>query len=310
MIRVALVDPDRTLNGLGQRLAGLDPDLQIVELPKPSSEDPASVVVTWNAPADTFRYFPKVRLAHSPAAGGNHLLSDPFLAPQVPICRVVDPDQRDGMADFVSWAVLYYHRGLDAVFANRGLRHWWLPPQKDNRETRVGILGLGQMGAHAASRLAGLGFAVRGWSRRPRKVLGVHDFFGDDQLQDFLRGLNILICLLPLTQQTAGILNRNTFRALAKDAVLINLGRGEHLLIEDLREALDKGQLKGALLDVFSEEPLPPEDDLWKDPRLLITPHMASSASSSAIARQIAANIARLRQGLPLLNQVDRAGGY
>lgn len=310
MTRVAMVGRAGVLKRLAQELPLRDSSLEVVGLPTPEQTDDAEVVVGWNLHDGTLAHFPRVRLVHSPAAGCDHLLGDTSLPGNVPICRVVDPAQREGMTAFVSWAVLHYQRRLDEVLRNECDHHWEMPVQLPLSDTQVGVLGLGQFGGHAASQLARLGLSVRGWARSPRQLEGVECFHGNSQLGSFLEGLDILICLLPLTPETQGILNISLFRQMAPGGVVINLGRGPHLVVDDLLQALDEGHLRAALLDVFDQEPLPQDSALWSDPRVTVTPHMASAACIEAMVEQIVANIQRLEKGEPLINQVDRTGGY
>jgi glyoxylate/hydroxypyruvate reductase A len=209
----------------------------------------------------------------------------------------------------VLWGVLHYHRHFDQILANHQRQHWQRLAQKPAQQTRVGVMGLGQLGKAAALQLAKLGFSTRGWARSAQQVDGVQTFDGA-QLPAFLDGLDILICLLPLTEHTRGVLCSATFAQLAPGAVVINCGRGGHLRSDDLQAALASGQLRAALLDVFEKEPLAPDHSLWRTPGVTVTPHIASSASFEVIAEQILANIDRLEAGLPLLNTVDSQLGY
>jgi glyoxylate/hydroxypyruvate reductase A len=171
-------------------------------------------------------------------------------------------------------------------------------------------MGLGELGGHIASVLPRLGYTVLGWSRSPRRIEGVETFHGEDGLTPFLARTDALVCLLPLTASTRGILSRRVFEALPRGASLIHVGRGAHLVEPDLRDALASGQLRGAVLDVFAQEPLPADNPLWSTPGVLVTPHMASMADWRVVAAQIAANVERLRRGEPLAHEVDLARGY
>lgn len=171
-------------------------------------------------------------------------------------------------------------------------------------------MGLGELGGLVAQQLAAMGYAVGGWSRTPRSLDGVQTFSGDQGLQPFLARTDVLVCLLPLTDATRGILGADCFAALPAGAALIHCGRGEHLVVDDLLAALDSGQLRGAVLDVFETEPLPAEHALWRAPGVVVTPHMASMAGFDVVVRQIADNVARLRAGEPLQHQVDTVHGY
>lgn len=250
-----------------------------------------------------------LQVIHSIAAGIDHLEHDPS-CPDLPVCRVVDPGHRQGMTEYVRWAVIHYHRGFDQVLAQQPTQRWERPPQRAAGQFKVGVMGLGSLGSAIALDLAAAGYDVRGWARSDKHLDGVQTFAGDPALPPFLDGVEVLINLLPLTDATRGILGAATFNRLADGAALVNCGRGAHLNIEDLECALAQGKLRGALLDVFEQEPLPADHRLWTLPGVTITPHMASVASYDCIAEQVAENFRRLDAGQPLLNCADRALGY
>ena len=178
------------------------------------------------------------------------------------------------------------------------------------RDIRIGTMGLGQLGADAAAKLVQLGFKVAGWSRTTKDINGVVSYAGDEALDDFLKISNILICTLPLTPDTAGILNRDTFAKLPAGAYVINVARGKHLIEEDLLEALDSGHLSGACLDVFQVEPLPENHPFWNQPNIIITPHISSLTDPQAVMPQILENYHRMKSGKPLMHVVDVTKGY
>ncbi|WP_414450515.1 2-hydroxyacid dehydrogenase [Burkholderia sp. 22PA0099] len=281
----------------GLRIAGVDTD-----------PHDADIAVCWRPPSGALARLPSLRLVHSIAAGVDHILADPAL-PAVPVCRVVDPTHAQGMGEFVMWAVLHFHRGLDRVLANQRERRWLRYPQVAAGERSVGVMGLGVLGQHVARQLADAGFRVRGWSRERKTIDGV-ETFGADGFDAFLAGSELLVCLLPLTPETRGIVDRRLLARLPRGAKLIHVGRGEHLVPADVLAALQDGTLGGAVIDVFEREPLPEDDPFWCAPNLIVTPHMASVASFEQIAEQIAANVRRLRDGAPLANQVDVLRGY
>jgi glyoxylate/hydroxypyruvate reductase A len=206
-------------------------------------------------------------------------------------------------------AVLRHHRQFDHFEREQRAGRWSfaLPAQAADR--RVGIMGLGELGGAAARSLAGLGFPVAGWSRSEKDLPGI-ETFGHAGWRAFLARTDILVCLLPLTADTAGILDAATFAGLPQGAFVINVARGAHLVEDDLIAALDRGQLAGATLDVFRAEPLPAGNPLWRHPKVLITPHVASYSSPATAAAGVVENIARARAGQPLLHQVDRRRGY
>lgn len=309
MITVVLLASDTDLlHQLQAAFARQAPELQVVLADDPLAVH-AQIAACWYPPAGSMSRLPSLRLVHSVAAGVDHLQTDPG-RPDVPACRVVDPDHRQGMTEYVRWAVLNFHRDFDRVAAQQRQPLWQRHPQRLASEYKVGVMGLGSLGAAIATDLATAGYAIRGWARSQRQLPGVTCHHGDDQFAGFLDGLDMLINLLPLTDATRGILCARTFAALAPGAVIVNVGRGQHLIVEDLAQALASGQLRGAVLDVFEREPLPIDERLWHMPGVIITPHMASSASHDCIARQVAENARRLISGQPLNNLVDPHLGY
>ena len=250
-----------------------------------------------------------LKLIHSIGAGIEGIMADAAL-PDVPVCRIVDPKLALAMGEYVLWGTLYFHRQFDVVVANSQKGEWHRLEQKAAEDVRVGLMGLGTMGEAAARLLVAAGYQVFGWSRGAKELPGVTTYSGEAGLKPFLEQSDILACLLPLTPETRGILNARTFQTMPKGASLILCSRGEHLVIDDLVAALRSGHLRGAILDVFAQEPLAPGHMLWREPGVLITPHMAGLAKPRAIATQIAENIRRLQTGEPLLNRVDTARGY
>jgi glyoxylate/hydroxypyruvate reductase A len=171
-------------------------------------------------------------------------------------------------------------------------------------------MGFGVLGEDAAGKFRNLGFQVRGWANSPKNIDGIKIFVDKAEFNDFLSKSDILICLLPLTSATVNILNRETFKQLPDGAFIINVARGEHLVEEDLLEAIDEGKLSGACLDVFREEPLPKDHIFWHHPKVTVTPHVASITSPESVAPQIIENYRRLKEGQSLLNVVSREKGY
>jgi glyoxylate/hydroxypyruvate reductase A len=226
------------------------------------------------------------------------------------LIKLDDAGMAPQMVQYVLAAVLRHVRRLPEYAALQQARRWQPLPGRDAGTHAVGVMGLGALGTPVAAALAQLGFAVRGWSRGPRAVDKVACFAGADALPDFLDGLDVLVNLLPLTPHTADILDRTLFARLAPGAQLINIGRGAHLVEDDLLRALDSGQLAQATLDVFREEPLPPDHPFWRHPRIEITPHVAALTLRRESARQIATKIDRLERGLPVDGVIDRTSGY
>jgi glyoxylate/hydroxypyruvate reductase len=277
----------------------------------PEVGDPAAIdlALVWQPPPGELARYPNLRAILSLGAGIDGLLAQQGL-PDVPIARMVDPSFTRTMTEYVVLATLRHHRQFDHFERKQRAARWSyaFPPQAADR--RVGVMGLGVLGSAAAASLAAHGFPVAGWSREAKELSDIESFAGRAGLRAFLARTDILVCLLPLTRDTGGILNAATFAEMPRGAYLINVARGAHLVEADLIAALDSGQLAGATLDVFREEPLPADHPLWRHPKILITPHVASYASPLTAAEGVAANIRRARAGQPLLHQVDRARGY
>lgn len=286
------------------------PELQVrlwPDLPDPAAVD---AVAAWYPPDAVIESLPNLRLISSIAAGVDHVLGPAQAHPAVPVCRIVDPALAAGMAEYVLWSVLYYHRALDQALQQQVQRVWKIPVQKPAHQTHVGLMGLGALGSHLARVLCDQGFTVSGWSRSARHINGVSTYAGGDSLDTFLQAPDIVVCLLPLTDATRKLLGRKVFAAMKPGAALVHCGRGEHLVEEDLLEALQRQHLRGAVLDVFAQEPLPASNALWAHPRVVVTPHMASSAQPEVIVGQILDNLQRVRSGEAVLHGVDRGLGY
>lgn len=298
-------DPDAWRRELARRLPGLEMRVW------PEVGDPAEIdaALVWRPPPGLLRGLPNLRCILSLAAGVDQLLADPTL-PDVPLCRLVDPSLTATMSEFVLLQILKYHRGLD-VYARRQRRaEWRLELPLPAASTVVGIMGLGELGSDAARVLAAHGFTVRGWSRSEKHLPGATCFAGKAELEAFLAEAAILVCLLPLTDETRGILDAKLFARLPKGARLVNVARGAHLVEPDLTEALDRGHLAHASLDVTAIEPLPRDHPFWRHPRIDLTPHAASYGQPESAAAAVAENLRRLAAGEPLRDLVDRARGY
>lgn len=277
------------------------------EVPDPAAIECAIVAVP---PPGVLHGFPSLRLIQSLWVGVESLLTDTTLPPRVPLARLVDPGMTETMTESVLQHVLNAHRYYDDYREQQAAGVWRQIQQVRASARRVGLLGLGQLGAAGATALAGLGFAVAGWSRTPKALPGIATFSGADGFLPFLARTEILVCLLPLTAATRGILDARAFAALPRGATVINLARGGHVVDDDLLAALDAGQVGRAVLDVFNTEPLPPEHPYWRHPRVVVLPHIAAETDPQTAVAQVAENLRRLKAGEPLRNVVDRAAGY
>lgn len=267
-------------------------------------------VLCWKPEATALEPLANLKAVFSLGAGVDHLANLSAHLANVPVVRMVEPALTEGMTEYVVYQVLRFHRRMPEYEAQRARREWRELPQIRPMDRRIGILGLGVLGGEAARALNGLNFDVAGWSRSVKQLPGVESFAGPAALTPFLARSDILVCMLPLTPETRGIINRERLSELPHGASLINVGRGAHVVEADLLEALDSGRLSGAALDVFAEEPLRENHPFWTHPKVTMTPHIASLTNPETGAGVIAAAIARCESGEPLDNTVDFSKGY
>ncbi|MBX3456465.1 glyoxylate/hydroxypyruvate reductase A [Ferrovibrio sp.] len=299
-------DPDLWIDALQPALP--DEDIRpLAEIDDKASVDAAIVLAP---PHGLLASLPNLKFVQNLGAGVDGLLKDPSYPRHLPLARMVDDGLANKMAEYVVLHVLRYHRQVEAMQFNQRNKIWkWLPPV-DASERCIGIMGMGELGVAAAKRLLGFSFQVVSWSRRLKAIDGVASFHGADQLEGFLRHCQMLVCLLPLTPETTGIINRRTLSLLPRGAYVINAGRGGHVAEHDLLHALDNDYIAGATLDVFAEEPLRQDHPFWVHPKVTVTPHNAADIIPSRVVPYIADNIRRLREGRPLLRLVDMKTGY
>ena len=291
-------------------LARAAPDLDFRDWDEPG--DPADVefALVWKPPRGGLRRFPNLKVIFSLGAGVDHLLGDTDLPGGVPVVRMIESELTRGMSEYVALHVLRHHRRQRELEAQQRAGEWNIIVVPTAPSRRVGIMGLGVMGVAAAVALVALEFDVAGWSRTQKTLANVESFHGEAGLGRFLARTEILVCLLPLTPQTEGILNAGLFAGLPQGACVINAARGGHMVEEDLLAELESGQIAEATLDVFRTEPLPPDSPFWSHPRVTITPHNASITDPDSGARRVAEIIGRFRRGEPLPNTIDPAAGY
>ncbi len=270
----------------------------------------ADWAVVWKPPAGALARLTGLKCIFSLGAGVDHVLTDPQFPTGIPLARVVDPYLTAGMSEYVALHVLAHHRGLQRNLAAQAESRWAPFAAKRADETRVGILGLGELGLDAARKLKPFGYRLAGWSNTRKSESDVESFAGTGELAAFLARTDILVCLLPLTPATRGILNSSTFALLPEGAAIINAARGGHLIESDLVAALDEGHLSGATLDVFATEPLPADSPLWSHPKIMVTPHMAAITDPRSTAITMVESMARIRAGGRPLYEVDLKRGY
>ena len=307
---IAIISPKNDASDWVAALHSYDPMLKVEIWPDIDDPEKVEFVLCWNQPAGVLRQFLNLKCISSLGAGVNHLLNDVTRPLDIPLVRLVDAELKQSMAEYVLLGVLEHFRRFQNYRKQQSLGEWTPQMIPHISKIGIGIMGCGELGQHVANKLSDFGFSVTGWSRRLKDFDRFMVYSGYDELGEFLNKADILVCLLPLTSETENILNAQTFSQLPPKAYLINVARGAHLVDVDLLAALDSGQLSGALLDVFREEPLPKHHPFWFHEKIMITPHVASVTNPKSASGQIIENYRRAINGEPLLNLVDINCGY
>jgi len=273
--------------------------------------DTVDYVMVWNPPVGVLAKFTKAKAIFNLGAGVDKLLQDPNLPKHIPIVRLVDPRLSSAMTEFVMYWVLHFHRAMHTYGQQQRARQWKQHTPFDTKKRAIGILGLGELGQDAAHALLMMGFEnIAGWSRSSKELPGVKSFAGTAALEAFLARTEILLCLLPNTPQTQGLLNVETLGQLPPGAFVINVGRGRLIVEDDLIQALNSGHIQAAALDVFSTEPLPTDHPFWAMDNVFVTPHVASITSPTSATQVIADGIEAIENGHLPENVVDLDQGY
>jgi glyoxylate/hydroxypyruvate reductase A len=272
--------------------------------------DIIDVALVANPPAGALLGLTQLRLVQSLWAGVDSLLADASVPADVPLARMVDPAMNQAMAETALWAVLCLHRGFFAYAARQRAAQWRPHGQQRADDLSVAVLGLGQMGRCCAQMLARQGYRVLGWSTRAQVIEGVQTHAGEAGLAQVLGSAQIVVNLLPLTAATRGLFDAATFADMPQGASFVNLARGAHVVEADLLAALERGQLRHAVLDVFATEPLPPAHPFWAHPQVTVLPHVAAQTDVRTAAATVTRNLNALRAGLALHDLVDRRRGY
>jgi glyoxylate/hydroxypyruvate reductase A len=285
------------------------PDLPIRFWPDAGDPKDIEYLAFMHPDFDKLPAFPNLKAMFSRSAGVESFVQHPKL-PKVPLGKVEPAGGDPMMTEYVVMHVLRLHRDMPGYQAAQARKEWRRVPIVRPEQRRIGFLGFGMMATAPALVLKSLGFPVSAWVRSPRPAAEVPLFHGPDQLAAFLAQTDIAVCLLPLTPETEGIFNARTFAMMPKGAMLVNVGRGKHIVEKDLIAALDSGQLSYAALDALYPEPLPPDNPLWSHPKVTIMPHVARRPTVGQLVTEVAANLKSLKGGGRLLQEIDVGLGY
>lgn len=305
-----ILSPTRETNSWVQAIKEIDNTIPVLVYPDIPDIQTVEFVLAWNHPYGSLKNYPNLKCISSMGAGVDYLLKDPELPENVLLARIVDPELSKTMFEFILAIVMNHLRGLTQYRQNQTVSIWKPIIYKRIEDIRIGIMGLGEIGNYVAEKLNDLGFNVNGWAQNSKPHSKAKIFLGLEELKAFMQSTDILVCLLPSTPKTTGLLNKETLQFLPKGACIINVARGDILNEEDLIELLDSEHLKRASLDVFSQEPLPTSHPFWIHEKIDITPHVASLTNPKTVAPQIVENYWRIKNGQALLHEVSREKGY
>jgi len=307
---IAILRNDHLIDRWKMAIQRVAPDIPVYGMEDEVPAEAIEMAAVWKHPPGSLSSFRNLKGIHCLGAGVDFILEDESIPETLPVMRVVDPFLASDMAEYVLAQVMAYLKDLHLYKQDQGSGNWNPRPYRRVGDVTVGIMGLGTLGRAVADLLAAAGFSMVGWTRASDPDVDFPTFRGTGEKKPFLEQADILVCLLPLTPDTRGILDYELFSGLPQGALLINVARGPLLVDEDLIRALEAGLLSGACLDVFHTEPLPAAHPFWNHPGVHITPHVASVSDPDSVAPQIVDNYRRLIGGKPLKNQVFRERGY
>ncbi|MGB5691966.1 MAG: glyoxylate/hydroxypyruvate reductase A [Flavobacteriaceae bacterium] len=307
---VVIIRQDGKIDEWKFALASAAPQITFYSYLEDHPKDDIEIAMVWKHPTGIFKEYPSLKYVASFGAGVDFLLDDPEIPSHVKITRVVDPVLASDMSEFVIAALFSFMKNLTRYRTDQISKVWDPLPYKRIGDLTVGIMGMGALGSRLAADLCQIGFKVVGWSRSRKKLDAVECYTGEKQKSDFLSRSNVLVCLLPLTRETSGIIKTKLFKQLPQGAYVINVARGGHLVDQDLIDMIDHGHISGACLDVYHQEPLPEGHPFWNHPKVFMTPHVASVSDVRAVVPQLLDNYYRFKKGEPLLNEVSTLRGY
>lgn len=307
---IVIIRQDNKIEAWKNTLLQANSKLKVYSYLEEHPKDAITMALIWKHPIGSLALYPNLKCIASAGAGVDYIFEDVSIPQHVPITRVVDPYLASDMSEHVIAAIFAELKNFNRYKIQQRQSIWKPREYRRISDVTVGIMGLGELGALTAQDLVNIGFKVHGWSRSKKSIDHVKTFTGSTELGDFLKKSNFLVCLLPLTPDTTGILDTALFSQLPKGAYIINVARGGHMVDADLLEQLDKGHLSGACLDVYHQEPLPSSHMFWKHPKIFMTPHYASVSDTDSVIPQILCNYNNLVEGKELINVVNRLKGY
>lgn len=307
---IVIIRQDDKIEGWKSALKNAVPNVEVYNYLEKHPVEKVKMALVWKPPMGVIKNYPNLECIASSGAGVDFLFEDKTLPTAIPITRVVDEYLAQDMSEHVIGLVFSYLKNFNQYKHDQINKIWKPLGYRRIKDLTVGIMGLGALGTVLAADLVKFGFKVNGWSQSAKYLKAVDTFSGQENLRNFLGATQILVCLLPLTNATTGILNKQLFNQLPKGAHIINVARGGHLVDEDLIEMLDNGHLSGASLDVFHQEPLSKKHPFWEHEKINMTPHYASVSDTASVVPQIIENYRRLASGEELLNLVSTSKGY
>ncbi|SKB65078.1 2-hydroxyacid dehydrogenase [Maribacter arcticus] len=307
---IVIIRQDHKIELWKKALLKADSSLEVYSFLEEHPKDEITMAITWKHPSGSLSGYPNLKCIASAGAGVDYLFEDATRPNDIPITRIVDPFLASDMSEHVLAVILAHLKNLNAYKAKQIANVWEPMEYLRIKDVTIGILGLGELGALTGTDLTTYGFKVQGWSRSAKNIDNVATFSGPDSLSKFLESTDVLVCLLPLTPATEGILNKKLLSQLPKNAFVINVARGGHMVDEDLLELIDNGHLSGACLDVYHTEPLPTSHPFWNHNKIHMTPHYASVSDTNSVIPQLVENYKRLQSGEELQNKVDMNKGY
>lgn len=307
---IVIIRQDDKIDLWKKALLAADPEIPIYSFLEEHPRDAIDMALVWKHPKGSLQHYPNLKCIACFGAGVDFIFEDTDRPLNLPITRVVDPKLASDMSEFVLGQILSHLKHFNQYKVDQFKKVWIMRSYQRIEDVCVGIMGMGALGMALATDLLKLNFNVIGWANSSKDNINMPVYTGEEQRNEFLAKADILVCLLPLTNKTTGILNEELFRKLPKGAYVINVARGGHLVDNDLLKMLDEGHLSGASLDVFHSEPLHTDHPFWNHAKVHITPHIASVSDIASVTPQLLDNYKRLQSGQPLKNLVSDRKGY